>query len=309
VIRRRTLLEILLGASAALFLVGAFAPLLSVSRFVVLTDQFSLVTGIAELVRRDEVFLAILIGAFSGVAPLVKLGGLWASLAPRGISPRALSFLEQLGRWSMLEVFVVALLVVTVKLKGLASADVHWGAYALAGSAMLALAASALAVPGSATGRPLRVWPAFAVGLCIGGASGIAAFSLADRIDLPALMRLAPSASARDCIERVLAGVRESSRSADGIGAHAEALAAMDTAGCPGDFRQALGAHALALRQAAEVEATEHRLMDTIDGVTAFLLRREPPAEVSERQAASDRVESSWEAVEAAAVRAGAEPP
>ncbi len=52
--------------------------------------------------------------------------------------------IEALGRWSMLDVFVVALLVVTTKLGILADVEVHAGIYFFAASVLASMAASLL---------------------------------------------------------------------------------------------------------------------------------------------------------------------
>ena len=55
---------------------------------------------------------------------------------------KTLHVIETLGKWSMLDVFVVALLLVSVKLGVLAKVEVHYGLYVFATSVLLTMGLS-----------------------------------------------------------------------------------------------------------------------------------------------------------------------
>ena len=82
----------------------------------------------------------VIILLFSVVMPIIKLGVLFRLLGTTAGSSetlhRYLRLMHQYGKWSMLDVFVVALLVVAVKLGAVATVEIHYGLYAF-GSAVL----------------------------------------------------------------------------------------------------------------------------------------------------------------------------
>ena len=55
---------------------------------------------------------------------------------------RLLHWIGQFGKWSMLDVFVAALLIVTVRLGAIADVEVHFGLYAFAASVVLTMLAT-----------------------------------------------------------------------------------------------------------------------------------------------------------------------
>ena len=75
--------------------------------------------------------------------PIIKLGVLFRILAsPVNSSEtlhRYLNLMHQYGKWSMLDVFVVALLVVAVKLGAVASVETHYGLYAFGIAVLLTI--------------------------------------------------------------------------------------------------------------------------------------------------------------------------
>lgn len=123
-----------------LLLIGIFSPMITLEKFFIFSNQVSLFSGLIALTKAGEWFLFLLIGVFSVLFPIAKLFLLGAALNLPGDKHHGpLSWLEAAGKWSMLDVFVVALLVVSVKLKGLATVEVHFGAYAFAVSVLLTM--------------------------------------------------------------------------------------------------------------------------------------------------------------------------
>lgn len=130
----------LLGA-LCLFIMGVFAPLMELEKFWVFKNQFSLYSGLQDLWLQGEHFLFIFLFMFSILTPLVKIFGLaLVANSSEGYQLRHKRFLQVLaiwGKWSMLDVFVVALLFVAVKLGALANVTVHYGLYLFAASVLL----------------------------------------------------------------------------------------------------------------------------------------------------------------------------
>lgn len=134
------MLRILIVLAAGLFLVGLVSPMLTISKFIVVSNTFSVISGIQELWRGGRYFLFFLVGGFSVLLPLFKLYVLFRLTGRFDSEPgrlrRYLHLMHDYGRWAMLDVMVVAILIVTVKLGVVASIEVHYGLY-LFGSAVL----------------------------------------------------------------------------------------------------------------------------------------------------------------------------
>ena len=143
-IQRRPFLGFVLNSLAlitlALFLVGVFAPLITLEKFFIFTNEISLYSGLKELLGEGEWLLFSVIAVFSVVFPALKLLLLTAVVnLPGDRHHGPLHWVAVIGKWSMLDVFVVALLVVSVKLRGMATVEVHFGAYAFAASVLLSM--------------------------------------------------------------------------------------------------------------------------------------------------------------------------
>lgn len=129
-----------------LLALGLWMPLLTLEKFYFFSNTVSLLSALGELLTLREWGLYLLIGVFSVLFPLLKIGMLlliWnLEQADSRTHRRHLHWLATYGKWSMLDVFVVALLVVTVKLGALAEARVEPGLYAFAGSVVLTMGLS-----------------------------------------------------------------------------------------------------------------------------------------------------------------------
>lgn len=131
--------------------VGIFAPMLTL-KYVVLGfytwDQktVTLYSTITQLYASKEFLLFIVITAFSICFPILKIFTLLFAtnipITPKSKLEKGLQFTETFGKWSMLEVFVVALLLVSVKLGALLNVQVHYGVYAFATSVLLTMGLS-----------------------------------------------------------------------------------------------------------------------------------------------------------------------
>jgi paraquat-inducible protein A len=136
---------LLLFAATASFPVGLGLPMMRVEKLVVFENEFSVVSGIAALFRNGHLGLGAILLAFSVLFPAAKLVVLWlvwfGGLA-RAERRRLLRHLKALGKWSMLDVFVVAISVVAVELGPIASVVPLWGIYVFAASVLLSMVAT-----------------------------------------------------------------------------------------------------------------------------------------------------------------------
>lgn len=141
---RRRGTGLLLVVASVLLALGTTLPILRVDRLVFFSRDASLF-GIAwDLVTEGEVLLGIVVFVFSIAFPAVKIGllaQLAAEVGPHHWVRRNLGFVEALGRWSMMDVLVVALLVFSVKSGGLATATTQPALYCFAGSVLATMLA------------------------------------------------------------------------------------------------------------------------------------------------------------------------
>lgn len=141
----RRYINILLLLSAASFVFGVCAPFMTVSKFIVVDNTVSILSGIQGLYQEGDWFLFILIGGFSVLTPIVKLTLLsYVNNTVSPSAPRYAQFVEKYSKWSMLDVFVAAVLVVTLKLGSIVDVTIHYGIYLFSFSIVLSMIASSL---------------------------------------------------------------------------------------------------------------------------------------------------------------------
>lgn len=122
--------------SATLLAVGLSQQLLYTEKMF-WRNSYSVWGGILNLWDRQEYALADIIFFFSIVFPIVKLLALaiiWFMKLSNAWRKRLLYWLGVLGKWSMLDVFIVAILIVLVKLGPLAKVEARSGVYFFAGA-------------------------------------------------------------------------------------------------------------------------------------------------------------------------------
>lgn len=136
----------MLLASLGFFIAGIFLPFTAVTKLWLFENQISVYHGLIVLWQAGELFLFLILFVFTLVFPFVKINTmlvLW--LYPRldgESAQRMFHFVSNLGKWSMLDVFVVAILVLTVKSSGVASIQVGTGFFMFFISVMLTQFAS-----------------------------------------------------------------------------------------------------------------------------------------------------------------------
>ncbi len=137
---------LMLVSALACFIAGIFLPFTSVTKLWLFQNQISVYHGLIILWQAGELFLFLILFVFTICFPLVKLTAmlvLW--LYPRVGTERArhlFHFVSNMGKWSMLDVFVVAILVLTIKSSGVADIRVGDGFFLFFVSVMLTQFAS-----------------------------------------------------------------------------------------------------------------------------------------------------------------------
>ncbi|MBI3616591.1 MAG: paraquat-inducible protein A [Candidatus Omnitrophica bacterium] len=145
--RHYEVLLLLIAATAALVM-GLSLPLVKVEKLLLVkraTSIYSVYTGVVSLWKQGEYFLAGVIFFFSIIFPFMKIASLsviWFFRMADSQRKSLLQWLEGLGRWSMLDVFIVSILIVAVKLKPLVSVEAKPGVYIFALAILLSMIAT-----------------------------------------------------------------------------------------------------------------------------------------------------------------------
>jgi len=142
-----------LAAGAALFIPANLLPMLETRTFLHARAS-TIVGGAWELAQAGSVLLAAVIVIFSIVVPLGKfavlaalLGGLRRGRVSPWLRRRGHVFVEYIGRWSMIDVFIVALLSTLVQFNLIAAVRPGPAALAFALSVICTMRAAQLVDP------------------------------------------------------------------------------------------------------------------------------------------------------------------
>lgn len=145
---RRLLIGLLTVASAVTLGLGVLLPAIRLTKLYLWTDTHSIISAIWALFSEGEYFLAGIIFLFSVCVPALKLFYLLvvATLSSRQpmAHDRLLDRLEGLGKWSMMDVLVLALVIFYVNASAIADASALPGVYCFAASVFLTMLAYAL---------------------------------------------------------------------------------------------------------------------------------------------------------------------
>ena len=137
------LLTVILLLNLVLLTVGIASPIITLNKLVFIENTFSILSGCTELLNEGKYFLFILITSFSILLPFLKIAILFMLVSVKENKTvnlhKYLHWMHQLGKWSMLDVFVVAVLVVTVKLGALASVESRYGIYLFTAAVFLTM--------------------------------------------------------------------------------------------------------------------------------------------------------------------------
>lgn len=140
-------------AALILYIPAMWLPVMTISKLGH-TRAASIPRGIVELFHDGQFAIAMIVLVCSIVAPLGKIGGMIGVCAGErwlGRSHRhhAYRFIEFIGKWGMIDVLLVALLVAVVKLGNWVDVKAGSGALAFAGVVVFSLLSSAVFDPRS----------------------------------------------------------------------------------------------------------------------------------------------------------------
>lgn len=131
--RWRMMMLLVIAVGMFTLILGLILPMMTVSKLMVVSNEFSILSGIGTLLADKTFGLGLILLAFSVVFPVVKFIGMAAYLYYYPPIPTALvhwqKILSKLAKFSMLDVFVVALMLMILKLGVLVEVSIHSGIY------------------------------------------------------------------------------------------------------------------------------------------------------------------------------------
>ncbi len=126
-------IQLSLIVTLGLFIAGITFPILTITKLLIVSNEVSILTGLYQLLEEQQYFIFVVIFLFSIVLPILKIYYLFLLTARREVESRNyskyLALMHRYGRWSMLDVFVIAILIMTVKLGALASVYIEPGMF------------------------------------------------------------------------------------------------------------------------------------------------------------------------------------
>ena len=130
-------LRILLGAwlitGLAAFIAGITLPMMTLTKLIWFDNTFTVLSGIGALLAEKTFALGMLLMTFSVLFPAAKFAAMLAYILIYPPLPRSLVqwqyTLGKIAKFSMLDVFVVAVMLMVVQLGALAEVSIHSGIY------------------------------------------------------------------------------------------------------------------------------------------------------------------------------------
>jgi paraquat-inducible protein A len=133
----------LIIVATVFFALGVMLPAIRFTTVFVWTNQHSVATIIWALYTNQEYFLCFVIMMFSIVFPFLKLFYLLTLVTspdlPQEFRAKSISAMEWLGRYSMTDVMVLALMIFYINASGYTEASVLPGIYFFAASALMTM--------------------------------------------------------------------------------------------------------------------------------------------------------------------------
>jgi paraquat-inducible protein A len=129
-----------IAAAAVLYVPANIYPVMTISSFVE-TQQFTIMGGIFELFQRGLWPLGVLVFFASILIPVVKLLTLAIMQSEQHLIGRTMSFrfVDFIGRWSMIDVFMISILVALVRFGKFSSVQAELGAPCFAAVVVLTM--------------------------------------------------------------------------------------------------------------------------------------------------------------------------
>ncbi len=154
---RNFALSFLIILATVFFALGIIMPTIRFTTVYVWTNEHSILTIIYALFENNEMFLCAVVFAVSVFFPFLKLFYLLTLITshdmPAEFRKKSIATMEWLGRYSMTDVMVLALMIFYVNSSGYTEARVLPGVYFFAASALMTMLAYGWANASPPTGR------------------------------------------------------------------------------------------------------------------------------------------------------------
>ena len=120
---------LILDVSFCLYILGITFPIFTSTKLFIFKESYTVITASFKLFNENQIFLAIVILLFTILLPIFKYTVLFLYLflknPPKIQLPK---LIKTIGKWSMLDVFIVALFILSYKLSGgIISVDIQIG--------------------------------------------------------------------------------------------------------------------------------------------------------------------------------------
>ena len=139
-------ISLMLMISTVTFISGISLPFLTITKFFIFADQISILSGLWQLLKETEIVLFIVIFLFTIALPSLKIIFLmifwYGDFSKKDDRKKYVDLIHKVGKWSMLDVFVVAILVVSIKTGILVKTEIHSGLYCFLVSIILTMIAT-----------------------------------------------------------------------------------------------------------------------------------------------------------------------
>ena len=142
---RHLYVPLMIALSAGLNVAALLLPFMETKQLIFFKDKYTLPHSVQMMWENGYYPLAAIIFCFSIVFPLFKLVSLtilWFMRFDQAERGKYLTVLSFLGKWSMLDVFVVALLLVMTESKTLLQATPRIGVYLFAAAILISMVTS-----------------------------------------------------------------------------------------------------------------------------------------------------------------------
>ncbi len=140
-LRTPLFLKQMLLVATLLLLAGLVTPLFTTQKYFFSKNTFSMLVMLEDLLEHGNFILFAIILAFSIMIPLLKIVLLYRATAvlhrKPGRAGRYIHLMHEFGRWSMLDVLVVACTIVVIKVGGLVKIEANYGLYIFAASLLM----------------------------------------------------------------------------------------------------------------------------------------------------------------------------
>ena len=142
--------QLVLVLTLVLFIAGISLPILTITKLLIVSNEVSILTGLYQLIEERQYFIFVVIFLFSIALPVLKLYYLFLLSSKKTSENQTyakyLHLMHRYGRWSMLDVFVVAILIMTVKLGAIASVIIESGMFYFTAAVILLMIITSLMV-------------------------------------------------------------------------------------------------------------------------------------------------------------------